>query len=94
MSVSSGPLFASTANLALMLDATNPQSNVGNRSLINWNNWTVGSGGVTGYTQNGQTAENERVVASNPWETMQLFGNQDRLQKQMMTVAGIQQILL
>ena len=67
MSVASGPLFASTANLALMLDATNPLSNVGNRSVINWNSWTTGSGSVAGYNQNGQTAENERVVASNPW---------------------------
>jgi len=67
MSVATGPSFASTSNLALMLDATNPQSNIGNRTLINWNNWTTGSGGVTGYNQNGQTAENERVVAGNPW---------------------------
>jgi|694.fasta_scaffold01731_17 hypothetical protein len=67
MSVTTGPNFASTSGLALMLDATNPQSIVGNRSIINWNNWTTGSGGVTGYNQNGQTAENERVVASNPW---------------------------
>lgn len=67
MSVTSGPYFASTSNLALMLDATNPQSNVGNRSIINWNNWTTGSGGVAGYNQNGQTAENERVVATDPW---------------------------
>jgi hypothetical protein len=67
MSVASGPYFASTSNLALMLDATNPQSNVGNRSIINWNNWTNGSGGVTGYNQNGQTAENERISATDPW---------------------------
>lgn len=69
MSVATGPYFANTNNLALMLDATNPQSNVGNRTLINWNNWTTGSGGVTGYNQNGQTAENERVVATNPWSS-------------------------
>lgn len=67
MSITSGPLFASTANLALMLDATNPQSNVGNRSIINWNNWILGSGSVAGYSQNGQTAENERVTATDPW---------------------------
>ena len=36
-------------------------------SIINWNNWTAGPGGVVGYNQNGQTAENQRVIASNPW---------------------------
>jgi hypothetical protein len=64
---STGGAPISVGNMALCLDAANPNSNVGNRSIINWNNWTVGSGGVTGYNQNGATAENERVVASNPW---------------------------
>lgn len=69
MSVNTGPYFATTNNLALMLDANNPHSNVGNRSIINWNAWTNGSGGTTGYNQNGQTAENERVTDTNPWGT-------------------------
>jgi len=67
MSIAYGAGFASPANLALMLDATNPRSNVGNRTIINWNNWTTGSGGVSGYNQNGSTVENERVVATDPW---------------------------
>jgi len=36
-------------------------------SLINMNNWTVSNGSVTGYNQNGDTAENQRSAASNPW---------------------------
>lgn len=66
MSVYSGPSMP-TAGLALRLDATNPKSAKGRRSLINWNNWTVGTGGVSGYGANGQTAENQRLVDTNPW---------------------------
>lgn len=58
--------FVST-NLVLMLDAQNIKSYNGNKSIINWSNWTTGSGGVTGYDQNGLTAENERVNATDPW---------------------------
>lgn len=54
-------------SLVLDLDATNTMSTRGQRSLINWNNWTLGSGSVTGYNQNGQTAENERVSSTNPF---------------------------
>jgi hypothetical protein len=64
---STGGAVISLGNMALCLDASNPQSNIGNRSVINWNSWTVGSGSVAGYNQNGATAENERVVATNPW---------------------------
>ena len=31
------------------------------------NNWTVSNGSVTGYNQNGDTAENQRSAAANPW---------------------------
>jgi hypothetical protein len=64
---STGGAPISVGNMALCLDATNPQSNVGNRSIINWNSWTTGSGGTTGYSQNGNTGENERVVGTDPW---------------------------
>lgn len=56
-----------TSGQVLCLDAANPRSSLGNRSVINWNNWTLGSGGTTGYNQNGQTAENQRVSDTNPW---------------------------
>lgn len=39
------------------------------QSIINWNNWTTGPGGVVGYNQNGRTVENQRVLANNPWNT-------------------------
>lgn len=64
---STGGASTSLGDMVICLDAGNPQSNLGNRSIINWNNWTTGSGSITGYNQNGQTAENERVNASNPW---------------------------
>jgi hypothetical protein len=67
LDTSTGGAPISLGNMALCLDATNPNSNIGNRSIINWNNWTTGSGGVSGYGQNGNTGENERVTASNPW---------------------------
>lgn len=56
-----------TNGLILCLDAANPKSSLGRRSLINWDNWITGSGGVVGYNQNGQTSENQRVTDTNPW---------------------------
>jgi hypothetical protein len=67
LGTSTGGSSISLGDMVMCLDAGNPQSNIGNRSIINWNNWTTGSGSVTGYNQNGQTAENERVIAANPW---------------------------
>jgi hypothetical protein len=53
--------------LILDLDVGNPKSSKGRRSLITWENWTVGSGGVLNYSQNGLTAENQRTLEVNPW---------------------------
>lgn len=36
-------------------------------SIINMNTWTLGSGGAPGFNQNGLTAENERINATDPW---------------------------
>jgi hypothetical protein len=36
-------------------------------SLIESDTWTTGSGGFTGYIQNGSTSENERVNGTDPW---------------------------
>ena len=56
-----------TNGLVLALDALDRNSYLPN-SLINMNNWTVGTGGVTNYNQNGNPAtENERFAAANPW---------------------------
>lgn len=64
---STGGAPISLADMSLCMDAANPQSNLGNRSIIIWGSWTTGSGSVTGYSQNGQTAENERIIATDPW---------------------------
>ena len=40
-----------------------------NYSLVNTQTWTIGSGSVTGYSQNGVTAENIRQLGKDP------FGN-------------------
>ena len=55
------------SNLKMLLDASNPKSYKGKKSLITWTSWTLGSGGTSGYGQNGSTVENERISASDPW---------------------------
>jgi hypothetical protein len=56
-----------TGHLQLLLDASNRRSYNGKRSLINWDSWTAGSGGASGYGANGSTVENERLSAADPW---------------------------
>ena len=63
--VNNGPQIVSSG-LILGLDASARRSYLPN-SLINMNNWTVSTGGVTGYNQNGQTNENQRTITTNPW---------------------------
>lgn len=63
--VNSGPQIVKS-NLILNLDGSARRSYLPN-SLINMNNWTVSTGGVTGYNQNGQTNENQRTITTNPW---------------------------
>jgi len=41
--------------------------------IIDYTEWTVGSGGTTNFVQNGGTAENERILATDPW------GNDDAI---------------
>jgi hypothetical protein len=56
-----------TNGLVLGYDASDRNSCLPN-SLINMNNWVVGTGGVTNYNQNGNPAtENQRFAAANPW---------------------------
>jgi len=64
MGVTVGPKIV-TDGLVLCLDATNSRSYV-RHSDINMDNWTVGTGGVTGFSQNGATSENSRIVDINP----------------------------
>lgn len=58
---------AITDGLAVCVDAGNYKSSKGRLSLINWNSWTLGTGGVSGYGQNGNTAENQRIFDTDPW---------------------------
>ncbi len=64
MSVYSGPKI-STDGLVLCLDANNPESIKGQRSIITWNFWTVGTSAVAGYNLNGDS--NSRLIDTNPW---------------------------
>jgi hypothetical protein len=63
--VNNGPQIIK-GGLVMLLDSYARGSYLPN-SLINMNNWTVSNGSVTGYNQNGATAENQRSAASNPW---------------------------
>ena len=64
--VNNGPQIVKSG-LILGLDASARGSYLPN-SLINMNNWVVGTGGVTNYNQNGNPAtENQRFAAANPW---------------------------
>lgn len=63
--VNNGPQIV-RAGLVLGLDASARGSHLPN-SLIDMNNWTVSSGSVSGYGQNGATNENQRFAAANPW---------------------------
>ena len=53
--------------LILCLDANNIKSMKGRRSLVNWDYWTAGSGGVTGYSANGSDSESVRSLQTDPW---------------------------
>lgn len=69
MGVSSGPDFVSSG-CVLAVDASNRKSyidSIASKSFINMDAWTAGSGGTTGYNQNGDTVENQRVVDTDPW---------------------------
>jgi hypothetical protein len=63
-----------TNGLILALDASNRKSYIGSvqTSLINTNSWTVSSGSVDGYGQNGNTGENTRLYDTDPWGNQSL----------------------
>jgi hypothetical protein len=70
MAVFSGPSIVSNG-LILNLDVSNRktfiESSGNQRSLINTANWTVGTGGVTGFAANGLASESQRLVDTDPW---------------------------
>jgi hypothetical protein len=65
-----------TPNLILTTDPANTRSYGLFSPLIDSTSWALGSGGVGNFSQNGNTGENERVYATDPfgntsivWET-------------------------
>ena len=81
MGVFGGP-NVSEDGLVLALDVGNRKTFA--NSLINSTSWSLGSGSATGYSQNGATAENERVTGTDPfgksatvWETRPQGNNAD-----------------
>lgn len=58
-----------TNGLILCLDAANRKSYIGAAPppIITGKDWTTGSGGFTGFSQNGDTVENERILTTDPW---------------------------
>jgi hypothetical protein len=65
MGVSAGPKIV-TNGLILNLNIANRKSYSKN-SILPLIGWTTGSGGTTYFGQNGDTVENERVYAIDPW---------------------------
>jgi hypothetical protein len=71
-----------TPNLILTTDPANTRSYGLFSPLIDSTSWALGSGGVGNFSQNGDTVENERVYATDPfgntsivWETRTTGGN-------------------
>lgn len=63
--VNNGPQIVGSS-LILNLDGSARRSYLPN-SLINMDAWTVSSGGIGIYNQNGPTDENQRTLTTNPW---------------------------
>lgn len=81
MACAAGP-DVSKSGLVLALDGANKKTFA--NSVINSTSWSLGSGSATGYSQNGATAENERVTGTDPfgksatvWETRPQGNNAD-----------------
>ena len=67
MPLSSGPNSA-TLGITASLDAGDRKNSfLPFSTFLNMSTWALGSGGCTGYSQNGNTNENERVTGTDPW---------------------------
>jgi hypothetical protein len=67
MGLSSGPNSA-TLGLTASLDAGDRKNSfLPFSTFLNMSTWALGSGGCSGYGQNGNTNENERVIGTDPW---------------------------
>ena len=67
MGSSSGPRNSSKDGLVFALDAADTNTITRWSTFKNMSTWSAGSGGATGYSQNGNTGENERVEGTDPW---------------------------
>lgn len=68
MPTSSGPNISAKNNLTFALDAADKKNSfLPTSTFLDMASWTLGSGGVGNYTQNGGTDENERVNGTDPW---------------------------
>lgn len=56
-----------TQNLVLYYDFVNQNTLRPFNNLINPGTWTLGTGGVTGFSLNGTSSENQRVFRNDPW---------------------------
>jgi|688.fasta_scaffold148326_3 hypothetical protein len=67
MGSSSGPKNDLAASLAFALDAADTNTITRWSTFKNMSTWSAGSGGASGYSANGNTNENERVLGTDPW---------------------------
>lgn len=67
MGSSTGPVNSSKDGLVFALDAADTNTITRWSTFKNMSTWSAGSGGATGYSQNGNTGENERVEGTDPW---------------------------
>ena len=67
MGSSSGPRNSSKDGLVFALDAADTNTITRWSTFKNMSTWSAGSGGASGYSQNGGTDENERVEGTDPW---------------------------
>jgi len=56
-----------TNGLVFYVDANNPQSYIGDRNILNPYTWTVSSGSIGLFNQNGATDENRRAYGTDPF---------------------------
>jgi hypothetical protein len=57
-------IFTSNGTFKLF-ESTNTYTT--DQNILTWANWSLGSGGTSGYGRNGDTNENERVTGVDPW---------------------------
>lgn len=67
MGSSSGPNSATLGVTASFDVGDRKNSFLPFSTFLNMSTWALGSGGCSGYGQNGSTVENERVVGTDPW---------------------------